>query len=178
MNWHAGHRYGQFMVKAWGKRVHEHEQYRNRHMVKAWCKIVQPHGLDEGMVNSWSRHGVKGYTGMNCHAGHCHGQFMVKACGKRVHEHEQYRNRRKAKAWCKMVQRHGWDEGMVNSWDKMVQPRGWDESMVNSWSRHGVKWYRCGRGDREASGKLDGDPGHSAVIECPDPFIEPNKLIF
>ena len=26
---------------------------------------VQPHGWDEGIVKSWSRHGVKGYTKMN-----------------------------------------------------------------------------------------------------------------
>ena len=122
MNWHVGHRYGQFMVKAWGKRVHEHEQYRNRRMVKAWCKMVQPHGLDEGMVNSWSRHGVKGYMNMNMN--------NTGTGARPKHGVKWYNAMAGMKAWSK----HG------IKWYKGMTATPLQETMVKSWCKR-VHWY-------------------------------------
>ena len=59
MNWHAGHCHGQFMVKACGKRVHEHEQYIHMSNTGTIAR-------NRLMVRAWSNDGVKGYIHSYC----------------------------------------------------------------------------------------------------------------
>ena len=71
-------------IKAWskhgGKMVHEHEQFRNRRMVKAWSEHVVKGYSPMAGIKAWSKHVVKWYMDMHnsgTGAWSKHGQSML-----------------------------------------------------------------------------------------------------